>query len=157
MGMRVRLKASFDISSFSATNQSILKALKQYGRIMADNGSSMDLSGAPDDPWDNNDLHKLSTLTASDFEVLTLGSVCTSANVPQGCAPIISSFAASATNPVSRGTTVTLSWNATSASYSSSRRRSARSAAPPPSSLPQKPRPTRSTRPTSSAAAPQPS
>jgi hypothetical protein len=117
MGMRVRLKASFDISSFSATNQTILKALKQYGMIMADNGSSMYLSGAPDDRWDNNDLHNLSTLAASDFEVLALGTVYTTANVPQGSAPIISSFAASTANPVSRGTPVTLSWNATNASY----------------------------------------
>jgi hypothetical protein len=117
MGMRVRLKASFDISSFSATNQAILKALKQYGMIMADNGSSMYLSGAPDDRWDNNDLHNLSTLTAADFEVLTLGTVYTSANVPPGSAPIISSFAASTANPVSRGTAVTLSWNTTNASY----------------------------------------
>jgi hypothetical protein len=117
MGMRVRLKASFDISTFSATNQVILNALKHYGMIMADNGSSLYLSGAPDDRWDNNDLHNLSTLTASDFEVLTLGTVYTSGNVPQGSTPIISSFAASTANPVSRGTAVTLSWNATNASY----------------------------------------
>jgi hypothetical protein len=117
MGMRVRLKASLDISSFSANNQVILKALKQYGMIMADNGSSMYLSGAPDDRWDNNDLHNLSGLTASDFEVITLGTVYTSANVPQGSAPMISSFSASTANPVSRGTAVTLSWNATNASY----------------------------------------
>jgi hypothetical protein len=115
--MRVRLKASFDISSFSATNQVILKALKQYGMIMADNGSSMYLSGAPDDRWDNNDLHNLSTLSASDFEVTALGTVYTSANVPQGSAPVIASFAASTANPVSRGTAVTLTWNATNASY----------------------------------------
>jgi len=117
MGMRMRLKASFDISSFSATNQAILKALKQYGMIMADNGSSMYLSGAPDDRWDNNDLHSLSTLSASDFEVLALGTVYTSGNLPQGSAPIISSFAASTANPVSAGTAVTLTWNATNASY----------------------------------------
>jgi hypothetical protein len=117
MGMRLRLKSSFDISSFSATNQVILKALKQYGMIMADNGSSMYISGAPDDRWDNNDLHNLGTLTASDFEVVTLGAVYTSANVPQGSAPTISSFTASTANPVSAGTAVTLSWTASGASY----------------------------------------
>jgi hypothetical protein len=117
MGMRVRLKASFDISTFSATNQVILKALKQYGMIMADNGSSMYISGAPDNRWDNNDLHNLAKLTASDFEVVALGTVYTTANVPQGSAPIISSFAAATSNPVSSGTPVTLSWNATNASY----------------------------------------
>jgi hypothetical protein len=117
MGMRVRLKGNFDISSFSATNQVILKALKQYGMIMADNGSSMYISGAPDNRWDNNDLHNLGTLTASDFEVVSLGTVYTSANLPQGSAPAISSFTASTASPVSAGTAVTLSWSATSASY----------------------------------------
>jgi hypothetical protein len=117
MGMRLRLKSNFDISSFSATNQVILKALKQYGMIMADNGSSMYLSGAPDDRWDNNDLHNLSTLIASDFEVVAMGTVYTSANVPQGSAPNIVSFTASTSNPVSAGTAVTLNWNDMGASY----------------------------------------
>src|SRR5580698_3487988 len=118
MGMRLRLKSSFDISSFSATNQVILTALKQYGMIMADNGSSMYISGAPDDRWSNDDLHNLTTLTASDFEVVTLGTVYTAANLPQGSAPNISSFTASTSNPVPAGTTVTLSWTSTGASYS---------------------------------------
>jgi hypothetical protein len=117
MGLRLRLKSSFDISSFSAANQVILKSFRQYGMIMADNGSSMYISGAPDDRWDNNDLHNLSTLTASDFEVVTLGTVYTSANVPQGSAPSISSFTASTANPVSAGTAVTLSWTASGVSY----------------------------------------
>jgi hypothetical protein len=117
MGMRLRLKSGFDISSFSATNQVILTALKQYGMIMADNGSSMYISGAPDDRWSNDDLHNLTTLTASDFEVVALGTVYTSANVPQGSAPTISSFTGSTSNPVSAGTAVTLSWAATGASY----------------------------------------
>jgi hypothetical protein len=117
MGMRLRLKSGFDISSFSATNQVILTALKQYGMIMADNGSSMYISGAPDDRWSNDDLHNLTSLTASDFEVVALGTVYTSANVPTGSAPTISSFIASTSNPVSAGTAVTLSWTATGASY----------------------------------------
>ncbi len=53
MGARFRLKASFDISGFSATNQVILTALKQYGMMLADNGSAWFISGAPDDAWDN--------------------------------------------------------------------------------------------------------
>jgi len=117
MGMRLRLKSSFDISSFSTTNQVILQALKQYGMIMADNGSSMYISGAPDDRWSNDDLHNLTTLTASDFEVVTLGTVYTSVNLPTGSAPAISSFTASTSNPVAAGTSVTLSWTATGASY----------------------------------------
>ncbi|MHB8607551.1 MAG: hypothetical protein ACYDCG_04510 [Candidatus Acidiferrales bacterium] len=118
MGMRLRLKSSFNISRFSAINQVILKALKQYGMIVADNGSSMYISGAPDDRWNNADLHNLTSLTAADFEVISLGSVYTSANVKKGSAPIISSFTASAANPVSAGTAVTLSWTAVGASYS---------------------------------------
>lgn len=117
MGMRLRLKSNFDISGFSAANQVILKALKQYGMIMADNGSSMYVSGVPDDRWDNNDLHALSALITSDFEVVSLGTVYTSSNLPNGSAPTISSFAASTSNPVSAGTSVTLSWNASGASY----------------------------------------
>ena len=116
MGMRMRLKPGFDISSFSATNQAILKALKQYGMIMADNGSSMYISGTPDDRWDNNDLHQLSTLTAADFEVVQMGTVYTSANVPAGSAPTTASFTASSTS-IAAGSTVTLSWSVSNASY----------------------------------------
>jgi len=116
MGMRLRLKASFDVSSFSAANQVILNALKKYGMIMADNGSSMYISGAPDDRWDNNDLHLLSNVTASNFEVVQMTPIYTSSNVPHGAAPVIGSFTASS-QLISPGTPVTLSWNVTGASY----------------------------------------
>ena len=116
MGMRMRLKASFDISKYSAANQVILKALQQYGMIMADNGSNMYISGAPDDRWDNDDLHNLGQLTASDFEVVAMNPIYTQGNLPSGSAPTISSFTASAAT-VSAGTPVTLQWNVTGASY----------------------------------------
>jgi hypothetical protein len=116
MGMRLRLKASFDISSFSAANQVILSALKKYGMIMADNGSSMYISGAPDDRWNNSDLHNLGGVTAADFEVIQMNPIYTAANVPSGASPTISSFSASSQS-VSAGTPVTLSWNVTGASY----------------------------------------
>jgi hypothetical protein len=116
MGMRLRLKASFDVSSFSAANQVILNAMKKYGLIMSDNGSSMYLSGAPDDRWDNNDLHALGSVTASDFDVVQMNPVYTSANVPSGAAPQIARFTASATS-VSAGTPVTLSWQISGAGY----------------------------------------
>jgi hypothetical protein len=116
MGMRLRLKASFDISSFSAANQVILTALKKYGMIMADNGSSMYISGAPDDNWNNDDLHNLGSVTAADFDVIEMSPVYTSANVPSGANPVISSFTASAQS-VSAGTPVTLSWTVTGAGY----------------------------------------
>jgi len=116
MGMRLRLKASFDISGFSAANQVILTAMKKYGIIMADNGSSMYISGAPDSRWDNDDLHNLGSVTASDFDVVKMNTIYTASNVPQGAAPTISSFTASS-NSVSAGTPVTLNWTANDASY----------------------------------------
>jgi hypothetical protein len=116
MGMKLRLKANYDISGFSTNVQVILTALKKYGMIMADNGSAMYLSGAPDDRWDNSDLHNLSQVPASAFEAVKMNPIYTAANVPQGAAPSISSFTASPTS-VSSGTQVTLSWQASGASY----------------------------------------
>ena len=116
MGMRLRLQASFDVSKFSAANQVILKALQQYGMIMADNGSNMYISGAPDERWNNDDLHSLNQVTASDFEVVQMSPIYTQSNLPTGAAPVISSFTASANNVVA-GTQVTLSWNVVGASY----------------------------------------
>src|SRR5271156_2682653 len=70
MGVRFRLKASYNISSFSAQNQIILTALKKYGMMIADNGSAWFISGAPDSRWNNSDLHKLGAVTGSDFEAV---------------------------------------------------------------------------------------
>jgi hypothetical protein len=75
MGMRVRLKASFDISGFSPTNQVILKALKKYGMFVADNGTDMYLSGAPDPRWNDDDLHNLTKVHGSDFEVVQMSGI----------------------------------------------------------------------------------
>lgn len=116
MGMRLRLKSSFDISGFSAANQVILTALQQYGMIMADNGSNMYISGAPDDRWDNDDLHNLDQVTATDFEVVQMNPIYTQTNLPTGAVPAIANFTASPAT-VSAGANVTLSWNATGASY----------------------------------------
>jgi hypothetical protein len=116
MGMRMRLRANFDISGYSAANQVILNAFKKYGIIMADNGSSMYISGAPDDRWDNNDLRQLAQVQASDFEVLQMSPVYTQTNLPTGASPSITSFTSSAAS-VTAGTSVTLSWQVTGASY----------------------------------------
>jgi len=77
MGMRIRLKKEFDITGFSATNQVILTAMKNYGLILADAGSDLFISGAPDDRWDNDDLHLLNAVKATDFEVVQMGSITT--------------------------------------------------------------------------------
>lgn len=77
MGMRVRLKASFDISQFSPSNQVILRALKKYGMFVADNGSNWFLSGAPDPRWSDDDLGMLKTIKGSNFEVVKMGPIVT--------------------------------------------------------------------------------
>jgi hypothetical protein len=73
----LHLKASFDISQFSAANQVILRTLQQYG-------------------WNNDDLHNLDEVNASDFEVVEMSPIYTQTNLPTGAAPVISSFTASA-------------------------------------------------------------
>lgn len=75
MGQRFRLKASFDISGFSPDVQVILVALKQYGMILADNGSPWYLSGAPDSRWDNDVLHELGQIPGSAFEAVDVSAL----------------------------------------------------------------------------------
>jgi hypothetical protein len=77
MGMRVRLKASVDISGYSANMQVILKALKTYGMIMADNGSNWYVSGAPDSRFDDNELNTLKQIKGRDFEVVKMRGMVT--------------------------------------------------------------------------------
>jgi len=116
MGMRVRLKSSFDISQFPPQSKVILAALQQYGMIMADNGSSMFITGDPDNRWSNNDLASLKTVPASEFEVILMDPIYTPNNVPTGPVPMISSFTA---NPatISPGQSSTLNWTVNGASY----------------------------------------
>lgn len=81
MGQRFRLRASFDISGFSADIQVILQALKTYGMIVADNGSAWYISGAPDPRW--GDLSPLSQIVGSDFEAVDDSGFMISANSAQ--------------------------------------------------------------------------
>jgi hypothetical protein len=116
MGTRLRLKASFDITGFSTANQVILTALKKYGMILADKGSAIYISGAPNSSWNNSDLGNLKSITAANFDVVQMGAIYTPANVPTGPAPTILSFTA---NPISisKGQTVTLGWSVSGADY----------------------------------------
>jgi hypothetical protein len=116
MGMRLRLKAGFNISGFSAANQAILTAMKNYGMIVADNGSNMYFQGAPDARWDDNDLNALKAIDASNFDVVQMGTEYDGATAPTGAAPTISSFTASQTT-VTAGTPVILSWTVSNDSY----------------------------------------
>ena len=77
MGMRVRLKASFDISSYPSSARIILQALKTYGMILADNGSDWFLSGAPDARWNDDELNTLKHVTGNDLEVVQMGPLTT--------------------------------------------------------------------------------
>jgi hypothetical protein len=75
MGQRFRLKADFDISGFSPNVQVILRALKTYGMMLADNGSSWFISGVPDERWDNDELHELHEITGAAFEAVDVSSL----------------------------------------------------------------------------------
>jgi hypothetical protein len=70
MGLRVRLKASVDISGLPRQARIVAQALKTYGMILADNGSPWYVSGAPSAHWSNDQLHQLDRLTGKDFEVV---------------------------------------------------------------------------------------
>ncbi|MGJ8739263.1 hypothetical protein, partial [Zobellia laminariae] len=61
----------------SETNKIILQAMKKYGLILADVGSNMFISGAPDDNWDNDDLRALKNVTINNFEVIQMGEITT--------------------------------------------------------------------------------
>ncbi|HJW74006.1 MAG TPA: hypothetical protein VJ486_14365 [Geothrix sp.] len=112
MGMRVRLKASVDISTYPAQVRVLLAALKRYGMILADNGSPWFITGAPDDHWNNDQLATLSGIKGSDLEVVKMDAVFTSD--PTGPAPVIGSFGATPAT-IASGATATLSWATTNA------------------------------------------
>jgi len=119
MGMRVRLKASFDISSYSPANQVILTAMKKYGMILADNGGYFYFQGVPDPRWNDDDLENLDAIQSSNFEVVQMTPAFPgwdSATAPTGQPPTINNFTASATT-VSAGAPVTLTWSTSSDSY----------------------------------------
>ena len=126
MGMRVRLKASKDISSYSQTNQIIFTALKNYGLILADNGGNFFVDGDTDPRWDLTDLgnwhYGPAEIKSTDFEVIQStpefpgwDAVTVYAANP-GSVPVINSFTATATS-VSSGTAVTFNFSVTGDSY----------------------------------------
>jgi hypothetical protein len=73
MGLRLRLKASFDLAPFRGQARIILQALKTYGLIVADNGSSWFITGAPDRRWDDDDLRQLHRVPGRAFEAVRTG------------------------------------------------------------------------------------
>lgn len=75
MGLRLRLRADYDISEFTGMSRVILEALKKYGMIVADNGTSWFISGATDARWDDEDLNQLKTVPGDAFEAVETGEI----------------------------------------------------------------------------------
>jgi hypothetical protein len=75
MGLRLRLRADFDVSGYTGASRIILEALKKYGMILADNGSSWFISGASDPRFDNDDLDQLKSVPGSAFEAVYTGEI----------------------------------------------------------------------------------
>lgn len=83
MGQRFRLRANFDISSYTSDVRVILQALKTYGMFVADNGSAWFISGAPDSRWNNDNLGTLRNVVGSDFEAVDDSGFMVNANSGQ--------------------------------------------------------------------------
>jgi len=77
MGLRLRLKATYDISGYTGQSRVILQALRTYGMIVADNGSNWFISGATDPRWDDDDLNQLKNVPGSAFEAVYTGATIT--------------------------------------------------------------------------------
>ena len=75
MGLRVRLKAGFDVSTFTGASHALLVALQHYGMFVADNGSDWYITGSTDTRWDDNVLNQLKSVPASAFEVVQGGPI----------------------------------------------------------------------------------
>ena len=75
MGLRLRLKAGYDISGYTGQARVILEALRKYGMIVADNGTSWFITGASDPRWNDDDLNQLKSVPGSAFEAVYTGEI----------------------------------------------------------------------------------
>ncbi len=75
MGLRLRLKAGYRLNRFSGQSLAIMRALKKYGLIVADNGSDMFISGTPDRRWNDDVLDQLKTVPARAFQAVSTGRI----------------------------------------------------------------------------------
>ncbi len=75
MGLRVRLKADYDISGFPKNVQVILTCLKKYGMLLADNGGDWFITGAPDPRWDDEELAAIKRVKGTDLEAVHTGEI----------------------------------------------------------------------------------
>jgi hypothetical protein len=74
MGLRFRLKSDFDISGFTPRIQVILRTMKKYGLIVADNGSNWYFQGTHDDRWNDEEINLLKGLKGKNFEAVDISS-----------------------------------------------------------------------------------
>jgi hypothetical protein len=117
MGMRIRLRADFDISGYSETNQIILTAMKKYGLMLTDNGGKLFFQGTTDSRWSDSDLYNLTHVLSADLEVVQMPKPEDSTTAPTGQAPYIGGF--TATQQTYQGSTfLLLHANVSTASYS---------------------------------------
>jgi hypothetical protein len=77
MGMRLRLRAGFDINGLTGQAKVIAAAMQRYGLIVADNGSNWFFQGAPALGWNDDDLNQLKSIAGTEFEVVDTGPVLT--------------------------------------------------------------------------------
>lgn len=75
MGLRLRLKANFSLAGFHGQALVVLRALKRYGLIVADNGSPWYITGAPNPHWSEEDLDQLKRVPGSEFEAVSTGPI----------------------------------------------------------------------------------
>jgi|GEM_PF-506239 len=75
MGLRLRLKADYDISEFTGQSKTILETMKKYGLIVADNGSNWYFQGNSDLGWNDEELNQLKNVPGSAFEVVDTGPI----------------------------------------------------------------------------------
>jgi hypothetical protein len=75
MGLRLRLRASYSVAGFHGESLVILRALKRYGLIVADNGSSWYVTGAPDERWSDADLEQLRRVPGAAFDAVQTGAI----------------------------------------------------------------------------------
>ncbi len=75
MGLRVRLKANYDISQLTGQAKIIAQAMKTYGMILADNGSNWFFQGATDPRWNDDQLNELKSIPGSAFEAVDTGAI----------------------------------------------------------------------------------
>ncbi|MFZ1927324.1 MAG: hypothetical protein WAU42_14435 [Solirubrobacteraceae bacterium] len=75
MGLRLRLKAGFNLASYHGQALVVLRALKRYGLVVADNGSPWYITGAPNPAWNNEDLDQLKRVPGTAFEAVSSGPI----------------------------------------------------------------------------------